>query len=109
MKKIVTSLICLTTVLVGLASCSTTNNESLFDKDPTTFDHYYSDKISFADMHVDINGKTFLEDRIEKVDIKSVTDGDTAVFYTKGMSDSFTNPLKKEHDYVTLRFLGIDK
>ena len=108
MKKIVTSLICLTTVLVGLASCSTTNNESLFDKDPTTFDHYYSDKISFADMHVDINGKTFLEDRIEKVDIKSVTDGDTAVFYTKGMSDSFTNPLKKEHDYVTLRFLGID-
>ena len=60
MKKIVTSLICLTTVLVGLASCSTTNNESLFDKDPITFDHYYSDKISFADMHVDINGKTFL-------------------------------------------------
>ena len=54
MKKIITSLVCLTTVLVGLASCSTTNNESLFDKDPTTFDHYYTD------MNVDINGKTFL-------------------------------------------------
>lgn len=26
MKKIITSFICLTTVLVGLASCSTTNN-----------------------------------------------------------------------------------
>lgn len=108
MKKIITSLVCLTTFLVGLASCSTTKEESLFDKDPTTFDHYYSDKISFADMHIDIEGKTFLEDKIEKVKVKSVTDGDTAVFYTSGMEDSYTNPLKKPRSYFTLRFLGID-
>lgn len=109
MKKIITSFVLLVSTLVCLGSCSTNNaDESLFDKAPTTFDHYYSNKISFADMQIDINKKTFLQDRVEKVKIKSVTDGDTAVFYTSGMKDSYTNPLKKEHDYVTIRFLGID-
>ena len=110
MKKFFLGIVCCFTVMGCLVSCNDTSEESIFDKVPTTMDHYYSDRLSFADMGIDINGKTFLEDKIEKVKLKSVTDGDTAVFHisNRGIQDSYTNPLKKSHDYVTLRFLAID-
>ena len=86
MKKIITSFVLLVSTLVCLGSCSSNNaDESLFDKAPTTFDHYYSNKISFADMQIDINKKTFLQDRVEKVKIKSVTDGDSGVSIPKNL------------------------
>ena len=120
MKKSVLTLSLLLT-LTGLAACNGTGNSSanqLFDVEPTTFDHYYSNKISFADMNIDVEGKTFIDDKIEKVvykrdgvdkvGIKYVTDGDTAVFYTSGTQDSFTNPLGRSYSYFTCRFLSID-
>lgn len=111
MNKILTGLISGFSILCCLASCGeTTTSEPIFDNVPTQIDHYYSDKVSFADMGINVEGKTFLEDKVEKVKLKSVTDGDTAVFHisSKGIQDSYTNPLKKEHGYVTIRFLGID-
>ena len=100
MKKFFLGIVCCFTVMGCLVSCNDTSEESIFDKVPTTMDHYYSDRLSFADMGIDINGKTFLEDKIEKVKLKSVTDGDTAVFHisNRGIQDSYTNPLKKSHD-----------
>lgn len=110
MNKILLGLISGFSILCCLASCGENKEESIFDNVPTQIDHYYSDKLSFADLSIGIEGKTFLEDKVEKVKLKSVTDGDTAVFHisSAGIQDKYTNPLGKEHSYVTIRFLAID-
>ena len=110
MNKILLGLVSSFSILCCLASCGETTDDSILDNAPTQIDHYYSDKLSFADLNININGKTFLEDKVEKVKLKSVTDGDTAVFHisSAGIQDKYTNPLGKEHSYVTIRFLAID-
>lgn len=111
MKKYLIGIVSCFAVIGTLVSCGPNEpEEGIFDTPPITMDHYYSDRVSFADMGIDVDGKTFLENKVEKVKLKSVTDGDTAVFHisTSGIQDSFTNPLKKSHSYVTIRFLAID-
>lgn len=117
-KLLVYSLIALTfTTLVSCGnSFSIQSTPDEYDAMPTDFDHYFSNKISFADLGISVEGKTFLEDKIELVSkkgydgvgLKSVTDGDTAVFYTSGMTDTVTNTTNGGRDYYSLRFLAID-
>lgn len=81
---------------------------AMLDNVPTTFDHYYSNKISFADLGVSLGKNKFMESKVAKLKVKSVTDGDTAVFYLDGESDSYTNVLGNSYNYLTIRFLAID-
>ena len=79
------------------------------------YDHYFSNKLSLADLNPTIgrnsNGElegSFIKDGIAKLTLKSITDGDTAVFYlNNGEEDSYTVKGKK-YNYVTIRFTGID-
>lgn len=75
---------------------------------PTEIDHYFSNQISFADMNLSLGDNKFLKNKLAKLKLKSVTDGDTAVFYLDGESDGYTNALGKSYDYLTVRFLAID-
>lgn len=111
-KFLIISLLSLT--LGGLVSCNSkpTNTSSgdteILDSVPTDFDHYYSNKISFADLGVSLGKNRFMAGKVAKLKVKSVTDGDTAVFYLDNEKDSYTNVLKNEYDYLTVRFLAID-
>lgn len=112
------ALTALMTITAGLAACQGTASTQEFDVVPTTFDHYFSNKVNFADLGISVEGKYFVDDKIEKVvrnvngvnkvGIKYVTDGDTAVFYTNGSEDGYTNPLGYSYNYFTCRFLAID-
>lgn len=81
---------------------------------PEIFDHYFSNRLTFADMglvndYEDLVDNCFIEDKVAKVDLKNVTDGDTAVFYLpNGEEDTFTHVLGYAYNYVSLRFLAID-
>lgn len=82
--------------------------ESPFDVLPTDIDHYYSNQVRFSDMNLEVSDR-FMEDKIAKLTLKSVTDGDTAVFYLSGgETDSYTNSMNKSYGYLTVRFLSID-
>lgn len=82
--------------------------ESLFDNPATEIDHYFSNQISFADTNTSIENKLFIRDKIGFAEVKSVTDGDTAVFHLQGgEKDSYSTP-GKEYSYLTVRFLCID-
>ncbi len=114
-KNLLTVLLTFAT-LIGLASCRDRDNseisvESPIDNLPTDYDHYYSDRVSFADLGYSLTEENnyFMERGVAKLKLKSVTDGDTAVFHlANGEEDSYTNPLKTPHSYLTVRFLAID-
>ncbi len=114
MKKFIKSLYCLLLVLLAftLVACEDNNNtdenNSAIDNAPTAIDHYYGDKISFADMGISLGDNKFLQKKVAKLQLKSVTDGDTAVFYLDGESDGYTNALGRSYGYITVRFLAID-
>ena len=106
--KKITAIIAAFLVLSGVTSCGE-KGDPIIDYIPETFDHYYSDRISFADMGITIPEENhFMEHGIAKLKIKSVTDGDTAVFHLDGEADSYTNPLRTERSYLTVRYLAID-
>ncbi len=115
LKKIL-ALVVVSTSLFAIASCGqndepVTSVETPIDNLPIDFDHYYSDRISFADMHYELKDSNnyFMENGVAKLNLKYVTDGDTAVFHlANGEEDSYTNPLKTPHSYLTVRFLAID-
>ena len=44
------ALTALMTITAGLAACQGTASTQEFDVVPTTFDHYFSDKVNFADL-----------------------------------------------------------
>lgn len=102
--------------MIGLAACNSEpegdpNDPSNFvDTLPTGMDHYYSNQISFADLGIALPSQnTFMKDGVAKLKIKSVTDGDTAVFHLAGgEEDPYTNVLKTPRPTITVRFLGID-
>lgn len=85
-----------------------------FDTPATEIDHYFSNKLTFADMGTsvktnakgELEGK-FIKDKVAKLVLKSCTDGDTAVFYLNGEVDSYS-VTGKEYSYITVRFQGID-
>ncbi len=108
LKKITAILATLITIS-GLTSCGGSKEEEIIDNVPKTFDHYYSDRVSFASMGITISEENhFMEDGVAKLKIKSVTDGDTAIFHLNGESDDWTNPLRNPRSYITVRFLAID-
>lgn len=85
-----------------------------FDKPAEDVDHYFSNKVTFDQTGTTIKknakGKLegkFIEDKVAKLTLKSVTDGDTAVFYLNNESDTYT-VVGKSYSYVTVRFMGID-
>lgn len=73
------------------------------------FEHYFSNQIRFTDLGItDIRGKGFIEDQVGRLNLKSYTDGDTAVFHlSAGEADTYTVE-GKSYTYVTVRYLGID-
>lgn len=98
------------TLVFGLASCKEEEQSSQFnpiDVSTTTIDHYYGNQISFADTNTTL-GTRFIRDKVAILKLKTVTDGDTAVFYLNEETDGYTNSLGKEYDYITVRFLAID-
>ncbi len=120
MKKIGLFIVTVATSLGFITACNSANNpqtsesqeSSTFvetlDHIPTEIDHYYSNRISFADMNLSLGNNKFMANRIAKLKLKSVTDGDTAVFHLDGEKDGYTNPLGNEYSYLTVRFLAID-
>ncbi len=115
-KKCLLVLSLFTLTLGGFTSCNNNNHTSegvddpkdMYDVVPTEIDHYFSNRISFADLGVTLGNNKFMHDKVAKLKVKNVTDGDTAVFYLDGEKDSYTNVLGNEYDYLTVRFLGID-
>lgn len=96
-----------------LVSCG--DNTSTSDKSPQPIEHYFSDKVSFANLGITIQNSNnefktgFMKDKVAKLDLKNITDGDTAVFHlSNGEQDSFTNPLGRSYAYITVRYLAID-
>ena len=78
------------------------------------YDHYFSNKLSLADLNPSISKDNqgnyvgnFIADGIAKLTLKSITDGDTAVFYLNGEEDIYTVK-GKSYNTVTIRFTGID-
>lgn len=106
-------LFCSAGVLVSCGS-ETTSSSAPYDVMPESFDHYFSNQVRFSDMGIvssysELQKKTFMQDKVAKLNLKSYTDGDTAVFYLNGgEEDSYTNPLKYSYDYITVRYLAID-
>ena len=113
-------------LLLSLGSCDKNNEvpnenpneaekQDYFDVEvnkDNPYDHYFSNKISFASTGTSIkkNGKDtgFITDGVAKLQLKSVTDGDTAVFYlNNGETDTYT-VAGKTYQWVTVRFQGID-
>ena len=96
-------------------SVEPSQEQQYFDVPATEIDHYFSDKINFAQTGTSIkknaDGKyegSFIKDKVAKLKLKSVTDGDTAVFHLNGSErDTYTVP-GKTYSYVTVRFFGID-
>lgn len=85
-----------------------------FDKPAEDVDHYFSDRVTFDQTGTTIkknsDGKLegkFITEKVAKMKLKSVTDGDTAVFYLNDEKDTYT-VVGKEYPYVTIRFMGID-
>lgn len=116
-KLIFTSLLAILSCTFALTSCqsgnssqntSETNATDVLDSVPTEIDHYYSNKVRFSDLGISLKDNKFLQNGVAKLQLKSVTDGDTAVFYLNGEQDSYTNVLKNSYDYCTVRFLAID-
>lgn len=106
------SLFVVTGTLVG---CGETEVSSEPSKEPQPIEHYFSDRVRFGNMGLTIQDANlkfntgFLEDKVAKLEPKSITDGDTAVFYlSNGEQDSYTNPLGRSYGYCTVRYLGID-
>lgn len=118
-KNLVLSFLALGVCCIGLTGCQdnpaqTPVEEQYFDTAATEVDHFFSNQLSFADMNTPItknsNGKLegkFIAEKVAKLTLKSVTDGDTAVFYLNNESDTYT-VTGKSYPYVTIRFLGID-
>lgn len=86
-----------------------------FDVPATDIDHYFSDKVRFSDTGTTVNknaeGKlegNFITDKVAKLKLKKVTDGDTAVFHLNGSEKDTYTVAGKSYPYVTIRFLGID-
>lgn len=82
------------------------------------YDHYFSNKVTLQSIQAPITLKKesdgsvsstqeFIEDGIAKLKLKSITDGDTAVFYLNNEEDTYT-VAGKHYEYVTIRFTGID-
>ncbi len=92
----------------GKTSISEENPADILDSVPTEIDHYYSNRVSFADLEVSLGKNKFMQNRVAKLKVKSVTDGDTAVFYLDGEEDRYTNVLRNSYNYLTVRFLAID-
>ena len=106
------SLFVVTGTLVG---CGETEVSSEPSKEPQPIEHYFSDRVRFGNMGLTIQDQNlnfntgFLENKVAKLDLKSITDGDTAVFYlSNGEQDGYTNPLGRSYGYCTVRYLGID-
>lgn len=98
-------------VLTGtLASCGDEGLPQTSKAEPQQIEHYFSDKVKFSNLGISsIEGKGFLEDKVAKLNLKNITDGDTAVFYlSNGEQDSYTNPLGRSYSYITVRYLAID-
>ena len=111
MKKILSCLLVLFVsifLLVGCGGKEPTTTENQIDFPTTKIDHLYSNKVNLADANTSIDGKLFIRDKIGRVTLKSVTDGDTAVFHLTGNELDVYTGLKKGYPYVTVRFLGID-
>ncbi len=112
MKKItkIFSIIISLLVFVTLTSCSNKEPEveEHFDKPATDIDHYFSDRINFAQTNTTLGNNKFITNKVAKLKPKSITDGDTAVFYLDGENDSYTNSIGKSYNYLTVRFLSID-
>ena len=123
MKKKLLSLLLLFVSLFVFASCKKDEpieDEVFFDNIPTEVDHYFSNKISFADTGTSIKknseGKLagdFIKDKVARLAPKSITDGDTAVFHLNefeksATEDGYTNSLGRSYTYLTVRFLGVD-
>lgn len=93
----------------SLSACNgQVENPQVIDQLPTEIDHLYSNELSFADMNISLGENKFLKNKVAKLQLKSVTDGDTAVFYLDNEMDSYTNALGRSYGYVTVRFLAID-
>ena len=92
----------------GLSACKEPEVVQVIDQLPTEIDHLYSNKISFADMNISLGENKFLKNKVAKLKLKSVTDGDTAVFYLDNEMDGYTNALGRSYGYITVRFLAID-
>lgn len=110
MKRLLRVLSCLLLLFV-FVSCGeeeAPEETPVFDSLPTQTDHLYSDKLSFADMNMSLGDNKFLKNKVAKLKLKSITDGDTAVFYLDGESDGYTNALGRQYNYLTVRFLAID-
>ena len=78
------------------------------------YDHYFSNTLRFSDMNTSISkdsagnyAGSFITEGVAKMSLKSITDGDTAVFYLNNESDTYT-VAGKSYSYVTIRFTGID-
>ena len=95
-------------IVSGCGEDAPVTPESPFDFLPTEIDHYYSNQVRFSDMNLTVSDK-FMQDKIAKLELKNVTDGDTAVFYLSGgEQDSYTHALGRSSGYLTVRFLSID-
>lgn len=92
----------------SLSACSEPEDPQVIDKLPTEIDHLYSNQLSFADMNISLGENKFLKNKVAKLQLKSVTDGDTAVFYLDNEMDGYTNALGRSYGYITVRFLAID-
>lgn len=118
-KKLVLSFLALFVCCLGLTGCNdnpsdATEKEQYFDTVATEVDHYFSNQLRFSDLETPVGknaqGKLegkFIADKVAKLTLKSVTDGDTAIFYLNGENDTYT-VTGKSYPYVTIRFLGID-
>lgn len=92
----------------SLSACQESGEPQVIDSLPTEIDHLYSNKLSFANMNISLGDNKFLKNKVAKLQLKSVTDGDTAVFYLDGEQDGYTNALGRSYGYITVRFLAID-
>lgn len=119
MKKRLSFLIVAVFSLLLFVSCKVeetpTSPASRYDVPATEIDHYFSNQVRFSDTNTTVEknsaGKLagkFVKDKVAKLELKSITDGDTAVFHLDGETQSYDNPLGTSHDYVTVRFLAID-
>lgn len=116
MKKNIVSLFLLVFGLFLLAGCGEKTEEKYYDNEPTEIDHYFSNQISFADTGTSLKKNTegkyegkFIADKVAKLKLKSVTDGDTAVFHLNGEMDTYTSSVNPNgYSYLTIRFLCVD-
>ena len=100
-----------------VASSSTVTEEKYYDVEVNAddpYDHYFSNTLRFSDMNTSISkdsagnyAGSFITEGVAKMSLKSVTDGDTAVFYLNNETDTYT-VAGKSYSYVTIRFTGID-